>query len=159
MHHDNSGQDIGAFQLAARENPCDLMVFFGATAYLRGPNWLARMVQAWQKHGDTLYGSTANSGAGHLQPHIRTTGFFLSTALFNAYPHQIRTEDRYNFEHSVASITSWIKGRGLIPWLVYWDRELRERNWDDGPNGYHQNSQSNVIVGDRLTMPPFHPTP
>ena len=157
LAHDNSGQDIGAYQAAARVNPCDLMVFFGANAYIRGPGWLARMAQARERHGDTLYGTTANRGFGHVQPHIRTTGFFLSTALFNEYPFQItRLDQRYNFEHSQASLTSWIKGRKLIPWLVHWDRELQERNWDDGPGGYHQGDQFNLLCGDRLTMPPYH---
>lgn len=158
MYHDNSGYDCGAYQHAARENPCDLMVFFGASSYLKGPGWLARMVQAWTRHGDTLYGTTANRGFGHVQPHIRTTGFFLSTGLLNNYPHLItRTDQRYNFEHSQASLTSWVKSQGLIPWLVYWDRELKERNWDDGPDGYHQGQQSNLLCGDRMTRPPFHP--
>lgn len=158
VEHDNSGYDIGAFQKVAREIPGDLMVFFGATAYIKGPNWLARMVDAWKKHGDTLYGTTANRGhaAVGVQPHIRTTGFWISSSLFNQYPHQVtRPEHRYSFEHGATCFTSWIKSRRLIPWLVSWDGEYQEAGWDSVPNGYHQGNQSNLITGDRLTRQPY----
>ena len=36
LQHDNSGQDIGAFQKAAREVRSDLMVFFGSSRVARG---------------------------------------------------------------------------------------------------------------------------
>jgi len=162
VEHDNSGYDIGGFQKVAREVPGDLMIFLGSTAYIRGPGWLARMVDAWKKHGDTLYGTTANRGhvAVGVHPHIRTTGFFLSSALFNAYPHKAsRPEHRYPIEHSNHSLTSWIKSRRLVPWLVCWNGEYQEPAWDSVPGGYHRNCQENVIIGDRLTAPPFHPVP
>ena len=75
--HDNSGYDIGAFQRAAREIPADLMVFFGATAYVKCSGWLRRIRESFQKHGDTLYGTMGNRGVAHVgvMPHIRTTGF------------------------------------------------------------------------------------
>lgn len=162
VEHDNSGLDIGGFQKVSREIPGDLMVFLGATAYIRGPGWLARMVEAWNKHGDTLYGSTANRGhaAVGVEPHIRTTGYWISSSLFNAYPYQVtRPEHRYPFEHAKTSLTSWIKSRRLVPWLVSWESEYQEPAWDSVPGGYHNGSQHNVIIGDRLTMPPYHPVP
>lgn len=162
VEHDNSGFDIGGFQEASREIPGDVMVFFGSTAYIRGPGWLARMVDAWQAHGDTLYGTTANRGhaAVGVYPHIRTTGFWISSSLFNQYPYRVTTpQGRYPFEHGPECLTSWIKARRLIPWLVAWDGEYQEHGWDSVPNGYHKGDQSNLITGDRLTMPPYHPVP
>lgn len=161
LEHDNSGYDIGGFQKAAREIPVDLMVFFGATAYLKGPNWLARMEEAWKAHGDTLYGAMGNRGNGSsVQPHVRTTGFWISSDLFNQYPHQvIRPEHRYMFEHSEACLTSWIKRRRLSPFIVSWTGVHSEAQWDSIPNGYHNGNQSNLLVGDRLTMPPYYHIP
>lgn len=162
VEHDNSGYDIGGFEKVSREVPADLMVFFGATAYVRGPGWLSRMVEAWKKHGDTLYGCMGNRGVPHVgvQPHIRTTGFFLSSSLFNAYPHKVsRPEQRYAFEHGKTCLTSWIKSRRLTPWLVYWNGEYQEPAWDSVPGGYHNADQHNLICGDRLTMPPYHSVP
>ncbi len=156
MSHNNDGYDIGAFQAAAREIPGDLILFFGGNSYIRGPGWLKRVIDAREKHGDTLYGSTANKGNAYVQPHIRTTGFAISGDLFNAYPHRItRAEQRYGFEHGTECLTCWIKSQGLTPWLVYWDRCLQEPNWDDGPGGFGQGSQYNVLFGDRLTRVPY----
>ncbi len=164
MEWDNSGLDCGAYQAAAREIPGDLMVFFGANAYIRGPGWLSRMVESWNRHGDTLYGSTANRGDRHgVWPHIRTTGFWISSSLFNSYPIRVkgngRFGDRYQFEHGPKGLTSWVKSRGLIPWLVYWDGEYEEHNWDGVSGGFHNGDQRNLICGDRMSAPPYHSCP
>ena len=156
LEHDNSGYDIGGFQKASREVPGDLMVFFGATAYIRGANWLARMVEAWKKHGDTLYGCMGNRGAPGVQPHVRTTGFFLSSSLFNSYPHQVtRPEHRYEFEHGPTCLTSWMKDRRKNPLIVSWEGEYHEHLWDSIPNGFRQGNQSNILCGDRMTRSPY----
>lgn len=158
IHHDNSGYDCGAYQRAAREfSDCDLMMFFGASSYLRGNGWLSRMVAAWQKHGNTLYGTSANRGhiAVGVYPHIRTTGFAIAPSLFNQYPEKVTTERRYLFEHGVHCLTSWIKARRLVPWLVSWESEYKEPAWDSVPGGYHNSDQHNLLCGDRMTSPPY----
>lgn len=165
IEHDNSGWDIGGFQKAAATVPCDLMVFFGAHSYFRGPNWLARMVEIWQQHGDTLYGCTGNQGnvACGVWPHIRTTAFWCSPKLMNAYPHKISSEgsggQRYEMEHGKNCMTNWIKSIGKHPWIVGWNTVAHVDNCDSIPGTYHQGSQHNVMVGDRLTCAPYHPTP
>jgi hypothetical protein len=161
LDHDGSGYDIGGFQLAARTVACDLMVFFGSTAYVRQPNWLARMVQAYKDHGDTLYGSMGNQGATNVGvwPHVRTTGFWLSRALFNRYPVQVtRPDQRYPFEHGANGLTSWVISQNKDVWIV----PASEGDWllqacDMIPNGFHQGSQDNLLVGDKLSRPPYHP--
>lgn len=158
MEHDNSGYDIGAFQKVSREFPGDLMVFFGATAYIKGAGWLARMEQAFKDYGDTLYGAMGNRGNYHysVEPHIRSTGFWLSSALFNQYPHKVTTPDgRYPFEHGRNCLTSWVKSKRRIPYVVTWDGVYPETAWDTIPNGYHQGNQSNLLCGDRLTRIPY----
>jgi hypothetical protein len=160
IRHDNSGYDIGAFQKAAREIPCDLMVFLGASGYLKRQLWLDRMVEARQKYGDTLYGTMGNRGGGGIQPHIRTTGFFMSPALLNQYPRVIdRPELRYGFEHGPECLTTWILGMNLVPWLVAHEGEYEMKDWDNIPKGMHKEDQANLLTGDRLTCPPYYPTP
>jgi hypothetical protein len=161
--HDNSGWDIGAFQAAAHAYPCDMMVFFGTTAYLRGPGWLRRMVEAFEHRGKAgLYGSTANQGNPGVGvfPHIRTTGFWLSPAIMNMYPLRVTDpSQRYPAEHGPHCLTEWCRAQGYRAWMVAWNGEYEWPYWDSVQNGYHQGNQSNLIVGDRMTAPPFYAWP
>jgi hypothetical protein len=162
LDHDGSGYDIGGFQAAARTVPADLMVFFGSSAYLRQKNWLTMMVDAYRRHGDTLYGSMGNQGAMAcgVYPHIRTTGFWLSTALMNRYPIRITTpEQRYPFEHGATGLTTWVMQQGLQPWVTSMVGDWVLQACDTIPEGFHHGNQVNLLTGDRLTMPPYYPVP
>lgn len=157
MTHDNSGFDIGAFQHAARENPCDLMVFFGISSYLKGTNWLWRMADAYRTRGPALFGTMGNRGMGNIAPHIRTTCMWMPPDIFNQYPVQVtRPEQRYPFEHGHQCLTSWVTGIGLVPYVVAWSGEYRWQEWDSFPNGFHRGDQSNMIAGDKHSCPPYY---
>lgn len=160
MVRDNSGHDLGAFMQAAKENPCDLMVFFGATAYLRGTGWLVRMVQSFVKHGPGLYGTMGNRGDARVNvwPHIRTTSFWMPSALFAQYPVAIKTENRYIIEHGKECITSWVKKKKLPVLVVSWDGEYPEPMWDNIRGGFHRDNQQGLLCGDRLSEPPYYHT-
>lgn len=154
---DNVGRDIGAFQQSALAE-CDLMVFFGSTAYLRGPGWLHRMSHTFKRLGDNLYGSMANRGDANSKvfPHIRTTGFWMSPKLFAAYPFAItEPEHRYPFEHGPDCLTSWILKLRRKAIVVGWHHENAWPDWNIR-NGFHDGDQSEVIVGDRLSKPPYY---
>ena len=161
LDHDGSGYDIGGFQAASRAHPADMMVFFGSTAYFKHAGWLVRMVQAFQTHGDTVYGVMGNQGQLNVgvYPHIRTTGFWLSSSLFNQYPVQVtRPEQRYAFEHGPDGLTSWAIKQGRQPWII----SMSAGDWvlqacDHIPDGFHQGTQENLLVGDRLSRPPYYP--
>lgn len=159
--HDNTGYDIGAFQSVAACNPCDMMVFFGSSAYLRGANWLRRMAKAFESRGRSdLYGCTANCGDARcgVSPHIRTTGFWCAPIFMNMYPFRVKSpEQRYPFEHGQACFTTWMKTQGHRAFMVTWDQESEWPAWDSVPNGFHRGDQSGIIAGDRLTAPPFYP--
>lgn len=160
--HDNSGYDVGAYQHAARSNPSDLMVFFGASTYLKGPGWLKRMADAFQKHGRGLYGVMGNRGVAHVgvAPHIRTTGFWMPTELMNQYPMRVeRSDQRYPFEHGSNCLTSWIYRKGLMAWVVTWSGEYQQAQWDSIPNGFHHGDQSDMLAGDKNSEPPYYPVP
>lgn len=159
IDHDDSGWDIGAYQKAASVVSADLMVFLGGTAYPQRSGWLARMVEAYQKHGVALYGCTANRGDGRVNvyPHIRTTGFWLPPSLMNQYPIRVSRQDqRYEFEHGRTCLTEWIKSQGLKAWVVSKDGEYEWEHWDLVPNGFHRGDQSGLLIRDRVTDPPFY---
>jgi hypothetical protein len=136
-----------------------MMVFFGTTAYLRGPNWLARMVQAYNRRGPAaLYGSTGNCGDARegCFPHIRTTGLWCAPILVNMHPLRVTNPaQRYPYEHGPACLTQWARDKGYSAFVCDWHNEYEWPAWDAIPNGFHQGNQSGVIVGDRLCRVPY----
>ena len=145
--HDDSGWDIGAFQEAAREVDCDLMVFLGGNSYFRRSGWLRRVAEESRAHGDGLYGASASYELG---PHIRTTAFWCDPILIRACARRVRTyEDRYEFEHGATSITNLAKVLGLGRWLVTWDGVYGEGEWRRPENIFRRGDQSNSLVFDR----------
>src|SRR3974390_734163 len=88
IQHDNSGYDMGAFQFASSIQPPRIAVFFGATAFMQRAGWMKRVVESTQRRGLGIYGAMGNAGDERVRvfPHIRTTGFWLSTELLNRYP-------------------------------------------------------------------------
>lgn len=163
--HDNSGWDIGGFQAAARAATADMLVFCAVHTYFRKPGWLARMHEVYCELGDTLYGSTGNQGDPRVgvHAHVRTTGFWCSRALFNSYPHLVTQGggggQRYAFEHGPDCLTSWVIRQGKTPWIVGWSQVWPVQQCDSFGNGFHQNDQAEVLVGDRLCCPPYYHTP
>ncbi len=158
----NIARDIGAYQHAAREFPCDLMVFLGGSTYIRGANWLKRMVQAFTKYGEGLYGCMGNCGVEvmDVSPHIRTTGFWMPPALLNKYPVAIvRDDQRYPFEHGRNCLTTWVAKQGLPVNIVTWSAEWPLGTWAKCPDGFHQGTQQGLIVGDHLSRPPYSAAP
>lgn len=157
--HDNSGWDIGAFQHVAREVKCDMMVFFGNSAYLRGPNWLSRMAEVFGQNRNCLYGSMQNNGhiAIGVYPHIRTTGFWCDPILLLRYPTLIHSQEmRYGFEHGPNSFTMFC-ATTVGAYIATWSGIFGMNMWGHIPNGYHSGDQSDMITGDKNSMPPFYP--
>lgn len=159
IEHDNSGYDIGAFQCAARNVPCDMMVFFGASTFFTRGGWLLRMASAFRNHGNAQYGamgSGAELGA-NVWAHIRTTAFWMPPQLMNEYPKIVRDPaGRHPFEHGKDCFTEWLKKRGLASWEVTWNSEFIVRNWGSDPNGFHRGNQSGLLAGDRMCEPPYY---
>lgn len=157
--HDNSGYDIGAFQAAVRQIATELVVFFGASSFVPRARWLSRMVGACNRRGLGLFGTMHNTGDPYhnVQPHIRTTGFWLNTDLFKRYPIAInQPNQRYEFEHGSSCLTSWIIGLGMNAWVVNWEHEYPQTQWEGIPNSFHRGDQSGLLVRDRLSEPPYY---
>lgn len=169
LQRENVAMDIGSYQFAARSIQCDMMVFFGGSSYFRGPGWLMRMANAFQAYGDeALYGCTGNQGDNRqvnthferIWPHIRTTGFWCSPRLINTHPFRVKdNSERYPYEHGPAGLTSWVISQGKPALVVGWTEIKPVHECDSIPNGFHQGDQSNIMVGDRLTAPPYYHVP
>lgn len=164
LEHDDSGWDIGGYQIASQKFPADMMVFFGGSTHFLRHGWLLRMATVFQQYGPALYGATANRGDPGVQvePHIRTTAFWVSSQLMNEYPMRVKRNDqRYPFEHGKGCFTSWITKKKLKSWLVTWQGVYAWPDWDVGQAGFyawmrkqawHPNA-FNLLVADRLTHP------
>jgi hypothetical protein len=112
LAHDNSGWDVGAFQLAAEKLPCDLLICLGAPVHFHRSGWLDRMVDAYVQSGPALYGCWA-----YLSPnwHVRTTVFWCPPELLKSYSYAVTSEQRsrYAFEHGQQSFTRHVLGLGF----------------------------------------------
>ncbi len=147
----NAAYDISAFQEASAQSGADLIVFFGASGYVRKPGWLVQMAAAFKRHGPTQYGSMANRGDNgcSVHPHLRTTGFWTTPHLFNSYPTKATNPSmRYPIEHGPGCFTDWITSQGLRSWLVTKGGEFLWHEWDEPP-------RVDYLTGDRLINEPM----
>ena len=145
--HDNTGWDIGAFQWAAREIECDMIVCFGAFSYFKRAGWLRRMRHVFREYGDGLYGASASY---QFNPHIRTAGFWCHPELIRAYTTDVATfAERYAFEHGERSLTRLADYLQLGCWMVTWDAVYPEAEWRTPPNIFWRGDQSNSMFYDR----------
>lgn len=159
IEHDDSGFDIGGFQKAAKSIDGDVMVCCGGNSYFRRTGWLARIAQAWEQHGEALYGCTGNQGDPrfNVYPHVRTTGFWCSPKLINDHPLRVTHNGlRYEYEHGKTGLTTWALSRGKHVWVVGWNCIFPLHDCDNMPEGFHKGSQANILIGDRLTAPPYY---
>lgn len=162
IDHDNSGWDIGAFQLAAQKSDAHFMIFCGSHTYFRKPGWMIRMKEVFDQFGDALYGSTGNQGdpSCGVSPHVRTTGFWCTPEMMRQYPLKVTQPgaggQRYEMEHGANCMTTWVIRSMRQALVVGWDCVQDVTRCNSIPNGYHSGDQSNLLVGDRLTAPPYY---
>jgi len=127
LSHDNSGKDIGAFQMAARTIKADLMVFLGAQVHFPRPGWLDVMVNAFLRKGPGIYGAYGFHSP-HL--HLRTTCFWMPPELLNMYPFNVGNDMRYDFEHGpVNGVSKWCIDSGFNAWMVTWTGTFPPSEW------------------------------
>lgn len=143
--YNNVGWDIGSFQWAAENIPCDLIVCCGTHVHFHKPMWLHRMVESYIQNGPALYGCWA-----YLSPnwHVRTTCFWCPPQLINAYPHQVGSAraSRYEFEHGANSFTRFVLSAGLDCLMVTWDGVFSFSQWLN-----HAPGPENSLVLDQHT--------
>jgi hypothetical protein len=140
----NLGFDIGAYLELSHQADVDLMVCLGQSIYFHRPGWLARLADAYQRHGPGMYGSfTSNL----VNPHINTTGFACGPEFLRGYPDPVSSRtDRYNFEHGRASFWRRLYGLGKPVRLVTWDGEYAPPDWRKPDNILWRGDQSNCLM-------------
>lgn len=149
FQHNDQGWDIGAFIEVAKTLSTDMMVCFGGPGYVRRPEWLERMVQAWMKHGPGVYGSLSTF---EVRPHLNTCGFWCPPKLLADYPVIVSSkQDRYTFEHGERAFWRIALDAGYPVKLVTWDGEYDWPDWRKPPNIYRRGDQSNCLTFFRHT--------
>ena len=122
----NYGKDIGAFQTAAGQIECDLLVCLGSHIHFHKPGWLDRIAWSYMENGPALYGAW---GFHMPTSHIRTTAFWIPPELFLAYPRAVSDSYRYQFESGRDSLTSEVLKWGYDCLQVTWDNVLPVKEW------------------------------
>lgn len=142
----NIGWDIGGY-IEAAKTVCvdsDIMVCFGESVYFHRPGWLKAIVNAWEKHGEGIYGAF---GSNVVRPHLQTTAFATSPQLLRIYPLNVSTKkDRYEFEHGKRSFMSFVETMGKQAMMVAFDGAYQKHSWRIPRNVIWSGDQSNCLV-------------
>lgn len=142
----NDGWDVQGYVEAAR-SPCakyDAMLCLGESNYFHRAGWLARLVQAWEKHGPGMYGPYSSNA---VRAHLNTTAFFTSPAILCQYPRRVSNrQDRYEFEHGEWALWRRVAQRGMPVRLVTWDGEWEPERWRSPRNILWRGDQSNCLM-------------
>jgi hypothetical protein len=155
----NEGKDLGGFQEVSEKVPADWFVFFGGSIFFWKAGWLKRIAESIEACGETLYGTMAGGSnlSQAVYPHIRTTGFWTTPKIMNAYPHKAKCDnDRYEMEHRENCLTMWAEKNGFIPKVVTWDAIYDIPQWVSIKDGFHISDQSGLLFKDRLCESPWH---
>lgn len=150
-------KDLSRYQAYALSSKAECLMFLGGSSYCRRPGWGLRAYTAFTSNGNQhLYGACGNTGNGPVRPHIRTTAFWCSPALFNRYPTRVTSHiQRYGMEHGEGCLTDWVRGQGLRAIVVTFSGAYDYPGWHDDPTGYARTTQATLLIGDRLTAPPY----
>lgn len=142
------GWDIGAFQHVVQLLHVDFAVFLATPVYFWRADWLQKMVDAFNQYGDGLYGPMASY---EHAPHIRTSCFGCSPALFRLYPYKIDSRDKARFFESTDwNFSTWVREEcGLPVKMVTADGSYDEPEWRKPDNIFRRGDQSNTLIRDR----------
>lgn len=135
LQHDNTGQDIGAFILAAGVSTADLLICCGAYAYFPRPGWLSKILDYWRTFGPGLYATAV------MPTFVRTAGFICPPSLLREYPLPVVTgADRYAFEFGPDSLTQQALRRRMPVLFINWNGAFPSATWAS------ENNRDQLIV-------------
>ena len=139
----NENKDLGGYLAVARDpaKDYDMLVALGESVYFHRAGWLKRLVEAWEKHGEGMYGMFSSN---LVRPHLQTTAFCTSPLLLRKCP--ISIEDRYPYEHGQNSFWRWVARCGKAVRLVTWDGEWLPMQWRVPRNILWRGDQSNLLM-------------
>lgn len=140
----NAGQDIGGYQWASNFLDYEACLYCGGPAHFKRAGWLARMVEAWEKHGPGMYGSMAS----FLQrPHLQTTGFFTDPQFIRKWGRPVTDRrERYSFEWGLNALWRKVVSWKMPAMLVTWDGEYEPKDWRKPANCLWRGDQSNCLT-------------
>lgn len=145
------GWDIGAYQWSAsRLKGYNMLVCLNSQAHPARAGWLARIADAWDRHGPGIYGASSSfEGA----PHVRTSCIATAPALLQTYPLIVRSRyDACVFEHSPRNFSLWAQDQGLPVYVVLASGAVTLENSRQGPEVFRKGGQSDLLVHDRHTL-------
>lgn len=157
----SQGKDLQRYEEYCNQSNADVAMFLGGSSYCRRDGWGLKAVAAFMNlGGNNLYGACGHAGAGPVRPHIRTTGFWCSPAMYRRYPIKPRDQgQRYQCEHGTGCLSDWFAANGHRVLVVSFNGEWDLAHANDDPEGYGRGNHRSLLMGDRLTMSPYHPNP
>ncbi len=149
--------DIGTYQSVGKTLDHDLVLFCGSQVHFHKDGWLERIVEAFEKYGDGIYGPM---GSYERMPHLRTCCIAMPPRLIRQYPHYINSRaDTYRAESGDWNLTGWVANQGKPALMVTWDDELEVTDWRKPKNIFRRGDQSNCLIWDRHTKVYAEATP
>ena len=151
--YEGHGYDIGAAQWLGQHGDHDFQISMPSRVHFHRPGWAARLVEARNRHGRGLYGTSASWESGNL--HIRTACYGMDTTDWQTYPHIIDSREKGTFfeigkDNPIGSLSDWFIDRNQRAWVVYWNTEhdcptcmMKEANI------FRRGTQENLLVFDK----------
>lgn len=116
------GFDIGTYQAVGKTLDTDFVIFCGSQIHFHRDGWMERLVQAFEKHGEGIYGPM---GSYERAPHIRTCCCAMPPSLMRKYPYYINSRaDTYRAESGDWGLTTWVMSQKKPALMVTWDGEF-----------------------------------
>lgn len=152
------GWDLSAYIDIAKQTDADMLVCLGESVYFHRAGWLARLVDAWVKHGPGMYSPFASHC---VRAHLNTTAFACSPKHIAKYPYPVVDRaTRYAFEHGENAMWRILNRLGYPVMMVTWDGEWMPGQWRYPDNIMMRGNQSNCLMfcnhSDRWALAPLH---
>lgn len=157
-------KDLSRYQAYSKQCQASCLMMLGGSSYARRPGWGLRALTAFRTLGpNAILGACGHTGAGPVHRHIRTTGWWTSPALLRQFPYwPTNIGGRYQMEHGQGtSLTAWADKMGYKSWAINFGSEYTLDRANDDPDGYggRNKTHANLLIGDRLTRPPYANNP
>lgn len=142
-----SGYDCGVILHSALTLDCDFLVVCNTQIHFWKAGWLERLVKAFEKYGDGLYGF---AGSYEHHPHLRTPLLAFPPSLLRKFPYTVHDRvTSHAFENGHDNVSQWVRKHGKPAMMVTWDEVLPQQAWRKPANGFRRGDQSDLLVHDR----------
>jgi hypothetical protein len=155
INYEGGGCDIGSFQhCAAQQVENVFMVCCVTRVFAWQAGWLKRLVEAREKFGAGLFGTSASLEGGSF--HVCCRCYCMDSDDFKRYPHKIESRDQgVFFEIGEGNLAEWFFGQNSQVHVVYWDaicgggETSIPQDFFTPPNIFRRGDQSNLLVKDK----------